>query len=193
MPLVLIVLAFLRAEVPPWHHAWLNEPRAHTELRYFEIAQDIATAAEEAPLDGDVAWTALLLAETAAAESALRADVDECRRSGPGGRVRAWGTFGLARPRREVCANRLAAARLAREIIRDGWAACAARPERERLAYYLSGSCDRGVREARRRWYRARGALAQNGISSSSGDVSSGSADQARGGGGFFGPSASNP
>jgi hypothetical protein len=157
--LVLLVLAFLRTEVPPWHHAWRGEHPVHTQLRYWDVATDIARAADEAPLDEGVEWTALLLAETAVAEGAMREDVDACRKAGPGGRVPAWSLFGLARPRALVCRDRLAAARLAREELRRSWRACRGRPPSERLAYYLSGRCDRGLREARRRYMRLPSAM----------------------------------
>lgn len=160
--LVLWLFAFMCAEVPPWHHAWRRERLDVTHVRYVEIAVDIAVVATEAPIDPppevrqlgvtSTEWTALLLAETAVAESALRADVVDCHTAGDGGAIPAWTTFGLALPKRAVCGSRREAARVAREMLRTSLETCRRLPVEERLAWYLSGHCDRGQKESKRRW-----------------------------------------
>lgn len=166
MPLLLILslFAFECAEVPPWHHAWRRERLDVTHARYLEIAADIAVVSLEAPIDPppevgrlgvtSAEWTALLLAETAVAESALRADVVDCRTAGDGGAIPAWTTFGLALPKGSVCGSRREAARVAREMLRTSFDTCRQQAVEDRLAWYLSGRCDRGQAQSRYRWRR---------------------------------------
>ena len=147
-------MALLMGFVPPQDHAWRGEPSDETLARYWRVAKAIAEVAEEAPIDGDVDATVRLLAVTAASESALRADVIACRVAGDGGRVPAWGAFGLARRKAMVCGALVDAARVALEMLRVSLETCARVPRSERLAFFLSGDphCQRGAAQSRYRW-----------------------------------------
>jgi hypothetical protein len=138
--------------VPPEQHAYYERQHV-TEARYWRVAAAIATAAAEAPLDGDAAWTAALLASTVAAESYVRADVVECRKSGYGGSRPALGAFQLVAVARVACELDVAA-RAAREVLRGAFEVCKG-PPADRMAWYLSGHCDRGLGQARWRYKRA--------------------------------------
>ena len=153
MDLVSWTFLALATWVPVEHHRYY-EPTRVTVARYELVAEAIADAAREAPIDGDVSWTAALLASTVAAESFVRRDVVECRRDGYGGKRPARGAFQLVTDRATACDVRAAAA-AAREVLRGSFTACARQPETDRLAFYLSGRCDRGLGQARWRYRRA--------------------------------------
>lgn len=118
---------------------------ADLEVRY-ELAQAIERVTD------DVIEQRLLMV-TATEESAWDPKVLSCERKGDSGKsVTAFQVQVFGSLRREVCASPESAARVALEMLRASQAACAHLPEAERLAFYASGSCDRGRQISRRRW-----------------------------------------
>jgi hypothetical protein len=145
-PLSGFVMAILLREVPAEHHRWTGERHEVTLARYENLADAIASVAADE-------HEAAMLAVTAAAESAIRADVLACQRWGDGGpKAKAWGAFGVVTPKAEACGPLPVQAALALRLLRTSLAACAHRPTPYRMAWYLSGSCSRGAQESARRW-----------------------------------------
>jgi len=156
--LVDYIFAFFLAAVPAQHHAHY-EPAEQTLGRYQAIAEDIAAVVSEPAIeplfDGRDARakTAVLLASVAASESYLRADVDNCKVRGDGGKSAT--IFQIQNAPKSVCTDRRDAVRVALERLRASMSACKTLPASERLAQYASGRCDRGQRASRYRWQRA--------------------------------------
>jgi len=145
--------------VPVEGHAW-QESRARTEQRYVAIASAIERVAldpEEEPLalppvvplaisaaeQPRRAWTALVLASIASHESYFRRDIDECRVSGDGGKVAAWGLFQLAVRRSVACDDRVLATRVALGMVRSGFVRCTRVGFLDRLSLFTNGRCER--------------------------------------------------
>lgn len=129
------ILALIVSLAPPGMTPWRESEAAELE-RYTEIATDIEAVA------GNAREGALLVA-IAYHESGFRLDVDSLATRGDGGRACGlWQLQAACGTRREQAAEAL---RKARQSMR----ACRARPFRDRLAAYASGSCDRGIPESR--------------------------------------------
>jgi len=146
MQLVSIVLSSMIAWVPPAEHRHL-EPPAVTERRYEEIAEVIASVVAEAQGErilGSAELEALLLASVAGAESHYAARVEDCK-----GRHAAYSLWQIEGHRKEACAGRRAASKLALAMIRESFRVCAALPFLDRLAFYTDGRCER-------QWWRSR-------------------------------------
>lgn len=108
------------------------------------IALDVAAVTH------DTGERALLLA-IASLESGFRAEVDDGREKGDGGRAcTLWQLQG------EGCPVRRDAARIALRKVRQSFAACRGNAPADRLAAYASGSCDRGLEASRNRIALAR-------------------------------------
>jgi len=118
-------------------------------VRYESIATDLeAVVTDAAPLYSGPhghAQTAALLVAIAAHESGLRRDVDE-------GETRGGGKDACLlqlRNRPDAATDRRTCFRVGLRLVRASLAACRTMPERERLAAYASGSCERGRPESR--------------------------------------------
>jgi hypothetical protein len=124
--------------------------------RYVEIANAIDSAS------GGNRQLAALLASVSFYESGWRADVDDGRVRGDGGR--ACTLWQLRLPREqcdELVLDRERAARHARAALERSLRACRGNGPEERLAAYTGGSCDRGLEASRRRWRKAQEWLAR--------------------------------
>ena len=149
--LALYVLAAMFSWVDPSTHASF-EPREVTVARYESIASDIALVSEESPVvDGDASHTALVLASIASYESSYAARVDDCTKTGGSKSTRAYSIWQLQVTRGEACGSRLAAARIARQMVEDSLLSCRAEP----LAVYAVGRCEPNAK-ARYRLSRAK-------------------------------------
>jgi hypothetical protein len=162
MPTLEALTAYLLSAMTSWvpvdQHRYY-ETAAETEDRYRAIAQDIALVAldpEEAPLfagDEGRAKTALLLASVASFESTFNGKVDDCRVSGDGGR--AHGLWQTHAPKAQVCADRLAAARIALRMVRDSFTQCRAQSLPDKLSHFTDGFCKHDWGRSRLRVERA--------------------------------------
>jgi len=115
--------------------------------RRWEIAEAIAMVTDDVR-EQDV------LTLIARYESGYRADVSDCATKGDRGR--SLGTFQV-QPQtpsdaRAACGSPLEQARLALAYVRRSAEACPGNVGADRLAMYVSGTCARGLREARHRW-----------------------------------------
>jgi hypothetical protein len=147
--------------------AWAP-PKTDADLdRYKRIASDIEAVAydpAEAPVvdgpDGR-ARTALLLASTAYDESYFRADVDDGRARGDGGRsvcvMQIWveGRTREGWSANELVADREKCVRAALHIMRGSLAWCRRLSGGDRLGGYTHGQCVTPNRIGRARWARA--------------------------------------
>jgi hypothetical protein len=132
--------------------------------RYESIAADVlavAYADDVAPVLGDRARTALLLLATTYWESdGWHWAVDSGARRGDGGA--SWCIAQVHLPGRKttpegwtgeaLVQDRRRCLRAALRVLRASLVQCVARPRPERLAAYVSGSCDVAVATSRRRW-----------------------------------------
>lgn len=113
----------------------------------WETADAIASATADVQEEDTLVLIAYL-------ESNFRADVATCKRLGDHGK--AFGTFQLhpieRSHARAVCGSPHEQARLALEYVRRSAEACPANVGADRLAMFVSGTCTRGIREARHRW-----------------------------------------
>jgi hypothetical protein len=129
------------------------EPRSPWRATYERTAEAIARVAEEAPLfDGDAARTAALLVSVAWHESRLRPDAKSAN-----GR---WLCLYQVDKRHVADPSKLledpeACTRAAMTILRASLTHCRARPERDRLAFFMSGACDKGLPQSRYRMFLA--------------------------------------
>jgi hypothetical protein len=143
-------------------------PQTDTDLaRYKAIAQDIETVAydpDETPaFEGPEgrARTALILASTAYDESFFRADVDDGRARGDGGRsvcvMQVWveGKTHEGWTAEELIEDRQKCVRAALHILRGSLAWCHALSGGDRLGGYTHGRCVMPNRIGRARWTRA--------------------------------------
>lgn len=136
------------------------EPRAPWRATYERTAEAIARVAEEEPLfDGDVARTATLLVSVAWHESRLRPDA----RSANG----QWLCLYQVDKRHVADPAKLlsdpeACTRAAMTILRASLARCKSRPEGDRLAFFMSGACDKGVPQSRYRMFLAKKLLREH-------------------------------
>jgi hypothetical protein len=131
------------------------EPRAPWRPTFEKTAEAIAKVAESEPLfdepDGDVR-TAALLVSVAWYESHLKPDA----KSGNGRWLCLFQVDKrhLADPQKAL-SNPEVCTRAAVKILRTSLQKCAKRPKSERLAMFMSGSCDRGVPGSRYRMFLA--------------------------------------
>ncbi len=118
------------------------------------LADAIAVAAEERPeVAGDVKRTAALLVATAYAET--RFDHLAIGDSGRSCSAFAlWIGRSIARCR-ALQEDIYGAARIALERLAESIHVCRAQPPGDRLALYLGGACDTGLRQSRWRWWLA--------------------------------------
>ena len=162
MPNVDVLSAYLLSAMTSWvpleQHRYY-ETAAETDARYRAIAQDIAVVAldpEEAPLfagDDGRAKTALLLASVASFESTFNGKVDDCRVSGDAGK--AHGLWQTHASKAQVCADRLAAARIALRMVRDSFTQCRAQNLSDKLSHFTDGVCKHTWARSRQRVDRA--------------------------------------
>lgn len=159
-PLAAYILIFLQFTVAMTDHSYY-EALNKTQARYESIANDIATAAKEAPLfqdDEDGVKTGLLLSSIALSEGFLREDVDTCKRGGDkdkNGNPTAWSLWQMHLKKETVCHDRLTAARYAREMVRFSLKTCENYPFLDRLAVYTDGHCEKNWNRSRFRMKRA--------------------------------------
>lgn len=121
--------------------AWVPPQPADTD-RYIEIAADIATVAQEAPLysgaDG-AAKTALLMASIASFESFYRKDVDSLKVKGDNGAAQC---LMQVHPRRgEDLSDRKSCLRIALLRMHESFRMCENLPLSYRLSGYTRGTC----------------------------------------------------
>lgn len=142
---IVLVIASLHTETIAHSARRVSEP-LHLD-RAVAVAEAIALVSDDL-LDQEV------LARIAWYESALRADVAECRTRGDRGR--ALGLFQLhpidPRDAAPACGDYADQARLALSYVRRSAEACPMNVGADRLAMYVSGTCARGIPAARRRW-----------------------------------------
>lgn len=118
---------------------------ADLEHRY-EIARAIVAVTE----DGQERRQLMRIARF---EGSYDPRVTSCERRGDNGAaVTQWQLHVFGRTRRRVCADPTEAARHALWMVRASLRECAHLPRRERLAFYASGSCERGHRASRVRY-----------------------------------------
>lgn len=123
--------------------------RSYADLDY---RYQVAAAIEQVTLDRH---EQRLLMSIAAHESHYRPDVGTCERKGDHGRaVTLWQMQVWGKARRRVCRSLVEGAREALYMVRVSLHECRELPERERLAFYASGRCDRGRIASRRRWVK---------------------------------------
>lgn len=133
--------------VPISDHAWVDRNEAATLGRYADLAFTISEVTlSEPPVTEDHPSTALLLASVGAFESAYRADIMTCAKSGRG---HAWGPFQYQGDKRRVCASLEQATRFALGMVRESFEVCHKLEVRDRLGFYTDGRCVK-------RWYRSR-------------------------------------
>lgn len=137
--------------VPLTDHSFLNESVETTAARYHSIANTIAEVSiSEPPLfagaDAEVK-TALILGSIASSESFFRADVDSCKKGGDNGL--AWGDWQTHAPKKLVCSSRVAAAKIALQMIRNSFNVCKNYKLVDQLSVYTDGSCKAD-------WWRSR-------------------------------------
>lgn len=119
--------------------------------RDFAFVVDLSAAIADAT---DDAREQDVLTRLAWLESGFRRNVADC--SIRGDRGKSHGTFQIqpqsAAERRAACGSSLEQARLAIALVRRSAEACPGNVGADRLAMYVSGTCARGIREARHRW-----------------------------------------
>jgi hypothetical protein len=132
---------------------WVAPGSAKDAERYMEIAEDIATVAQESPVfaGDDGRQTAIMMASIASLESFYRADVDEFAVRGDNGR--SWGLMQVQPRRGEACDDRIACLRLGRDRIKESMGSC--RRTADPLALYISGPRCLSTWGSRERWRRA--------------------------------------
>lgn len=159
-PLGSYILTFMIAKVPLEQHAYYERLEV-TQARYESIAEDIATVSLESPLyddDEDGEKTGTTIASVASLESFFRAEVDSCKIGGDKdkeGRYQAWTLWQLHANKNKVCENRLAGARVAREMMRASFKHCSSLPLLDRLGVYTDGFCKKNWDRSRNRIKRA--------------------------------------
>ncbi len=155
-----VLAAYLYAAMIVWSpisvHDFTRVPRATTEARYHQIANDLAEVAlepEQTPLiagETGRAQTALLALAWARYESGgFRADVDQAGPSGDGGKafclMQVQGKYALEVKDRKSCF------RAGFHAFRDSWDMCKTGSVSDRLTGYTVGRCTPDEREARLR------------------------------------------
>ncbi len=130
------------------------EPSAPWRPTYERTADAIVKVVDAEPLfEGDPSRSAALLVSVAWHESRLKPDA--VSKNGLWLCLYQVDKRHLADPKKaledpEVCT------RAAMKILRASLKACAARPVDERLAFFMSGKCDRGLPESRYRMFMAK-------------------------------------
>lgn len=157
------ILGAMVSFAPPSIHAYEHETIDHAEARYYDIASDIATVMieDDEPFevfadeqhDVGIAHSALLLASIASFESGgFRADIDRGHKRGDSGHsvciLQIWVRDG------EQVRDRSDCVRLGIARVRESLEACRSNAIDTKLSVYASGSCSKGVSEARHRWAR---------------------------------------
>lgn len=144
------------------------EPSAPWRSTYDRTAEAIAKVAEAEPLfDGDAARTAALLVAVAWYESRLKPNAVSA--NGKWVCLYQVDKHHLEDPKKalddpEVCT------RAAMKQLRTSLATCAKNPEGERLAFFMSGRCDKGLPESRYRMFLMKQLLAKHPLPQSSAD-----------------------
>lgn len=126
----------------------LSPSRGTLDLEFrWDLAEGIAAATDD-PREQDV------LTRIAWFESGFRRNVAGCRLRGDRGR--SLGTFQVQPmtwdDAREACGTPAEQATLALRYVRRSAEACPGNVGADRLAVYVSGTCRRGLRQARERW-----------------------------------------
>jgi hypothetical protein len=154
------LLVFFQSTVPVADHSYYEKVEV-TQARYESIADTVASVAMEHPLfrdDTNGVKTALLLGSVATFESSLIAEIDTCVKGGDidkAGVPHAWTLWQVHAPKETACANRLAGARIAREMIRWSFKTCSSFDVSDRLSGYTDGSCKNKWNRSRHRMFRA--------------------------------------
>ncbi len=136
------------------------EPSAPWRSTYDKTAEAIAKVAEAEPLfDGDAPKTAALLVSVAWHESRLKPNAVSsngkwvCLYQVDKRHLEDW-KKAVDDP--EVCT------RAAMKLLRQSLAACAKQPADDRLAFFMSGTCTKGLPESRYRMFLAKKLLAKH-------------------------------
>lgn len=145
------LVAVLLGMVPAGAHVGRESP-AEVLARYQSIAADLVEVAGELGGEARRDELATLAIGIAVHESGLRRDVDEGRLRGSGVDACLMQIRTSRKRGDELSRDRRACFRAGLSIAMASLEACARLPERERLAAYASGSCDRGRGVARDLW-----------------------------------------